>query len=55
MKLRVIQPFNGYQVGQEISDPKDIQVVLNSDQVNYVVKVGGEQAAQTKESLAAKQ
>lgn len=39
MILRVISPFNGYQVGDEITDPKAVAAVLASEQSNNVVKV----------------
>lgn len=52
MKLRVIQPFNGYSIGDEIADQKEIDAILVSDQANYVVKVAGI-AIQTKGAQAA--
>ncbi len=39
MILRVISPFNGYQVGDEITDAKEVETVLASEQSVHVVKV----------------
>ncbi|WP_198173295.1 hypothetical protein [Cupriavidus sp. USMAA2-4] len=39
MILRVISPFNGYQVGDEITDAKEVDAVLASEQSANVVKV----------------
>lgn len=39
MILRVISPFNGYQVGDEIADEKTIAAILDSEQQVHVVKV----------------
>ncbi|WP_287496908.1 hypothetical protein [Pandoraea sp. CB10b_02] len=42
MKLKVIQPFGGYAVGDEITDEAEIKRVLDSEQAHYAVKVPGE-------------
>ncbi|SOY56853.1 hypothetical protein [Cupriavidus taiwanensis] len=39
MILRVITPFNGYQVGDEITDEKAVADILASEQAANVVKV----------------
>lgn len=39
MKLKVIQPFNGHVVGEEIINEDEIKMILNSEQSHYVVKV----------------
>jgi hypothetical protein len=44
MKLRVIQPFGGYSVGDEIVSQKEIDAILASDQASYVVQVAGNNA-----------
>jgi len=45
MKLRVIQPFGGHAVGDEITGQEAISAVLKSAQAAYVVKVAGASAA----------
>lgn len=42
MKLKVIQPFGGHDVGDEITDEDEIKRVLDSEQAHYVVKVPDE-------------
>ncbi|WP_183031741.1 hypothetical protein [Cupriavidus sp. UME77] len=39
MILRVISPFNGYQIGDEITDAQEVAAILASEQSNNVVKV----------------
>lgn len=39
MILRVISPFNGYQIGDEITDVQQVAAILASEQSNNVVKV----------------
>ncbi|WP_172966078.1 hypothetical protein [Cupriavidus pauculus] len=48
MILRVISPFNGYQVGDEITDEKAIAAILDSEQQVHVVKVAAPAAKATK-------
>ncbi|WP_200893986.1 hypothetical protein [Xanthomonas sp. MUS 060] len=42
MKLKVIQPFGGYAVGDEITIEEEIKRVSDSEQAHYVVKVPDE-------------
>lgn len=37
--LRVIQPFAGRAVGDEITDASDVEAILDSDQAHFVVRV----------------
>jgi hypothetical protein len=39
MKLVVTHAFGDYQVGNEITDSKEIQAILASEQTHFVVKV----------------
>ncbi len=39
MKLKLIQPFGGYAIGDEITDEDEIKRILDSEQAHYVVKV----------------
>ena len=48
MILRVISPFNGYQVGDEITDEKTIAAILESEQQVHVVKVAAAAGKPTK-------
>ena len=48
MILRVISPFNGYQVGDEITDEAAIADILKSEQQVHVVKVAAPAAKPTK-------
>ena len=52
MKLRVIQPFNGYGVGDEIANQKEIAAILNSEQAGYVVQVSGDDSPVAKDAPA---
>lgn len=42
MKLKVIQPFGGYAVGDAITDEEEIKRVSDSEQAHYVVRVPDE-------------
>jgi hypothetical protein len=39
MHLKVIQPFGGHAVGDEITTESEVQAILNSEQAPFVVKV----------------
>ena len=39
MPLRVLQPFGGHAIGDEINDAAAISAVLASDQVAFVVAI----------------
>jgi hypothetical protein len=39
MKLIVTTPFGGHQVGDEITDEKEVAAVLACEQAAYVTKV----------------
>lgn len=39
VKLVVIQPFASYQPGDEITNPADVDAIIDSDHEVYVVKV----------------
>lgn len=39
LALIVTEPFNGYEKGASIRDPKEITAVLDSENQSHVVKV----------------
>ncbi|MBV9528247.1 hypothetical protein [Sphingomonas sp.] len=39
MALRVVQPFGGHAIGEDITDAAEIAKILDSDHASFVVRV----------------